>query len=64
MKSNLKLLSIVIVLHIYGGASNLLAQKADTVTVTGTGANGAIMPGDLYKFINSDTLAKCILGIV
>jgi hypothetical protein len=57
MKSNLKLLSIVIVILIYGGASNLLAQMADTVTVTGTGANGAIMPGDLYKFINSDTLA-------
>lgn len=38
------------------GTTGLLAQKADTVTVTGTGANGSIMPGDLYRFINGDTL--------
>lgn len=38
------------------GTTGLLAQKADTVTVIGTGTNGSIMPGDLYRFINGDTL--------
>lgn len=34
------------------------AQNADTVTVTGSGTNGALVPGDLYKFIQGDTLAS------
>lgn len=47
-------------LLLFLGVSNLcvFAQQADTVTVTGTGTNGSIMPGDLYKFINGDTLAN------
>ncbi len=53
-KFTLTVINCLIILLL--GTSGLLAQQADTVTVTGTGTNGSIMPGDLYRFIDSDTL--------
>lgn len=50
----LKVINSLIIL--FAGLNSLLAQEADTVTVRGTGTNGSIMPGDLYQFINGDTL--------
>ena len=58
MKRKLTQTAIISLIILLLGGNSLLAQEADTVTVTGTGTNGNIMPGDLYKFINSDTLAN------
>lgn len=58
MKTQFTQTAFICMLLLFFGLNSLFAQKADTVTVTGTGTNGSIMPGDLYKFINGDSLAN------
>lgn len=58
MKTQFTQTAFISMLLLFFGINSLFAQKADTVTVTGTGTNGSIMPGDLYKFINGDSLAN------
>lgn len=58
MKTQFSQTAFICMLLLFFGLNSLFAQKADTVTVTGTGTNGSIMPGDLYKFINGDSLAN------
>ena len=52
MKRNLFFNVLFWTLVLFSWPGNLFAQKADTVTVV------APMPGDLYKFIEKDTLAN------
>jgi len=54
----IKLLTIVVICQLLLSSLQANAQQADTITVTGTGTNGALMPGDLYRFIEKDTLAN------